>query len=1003
LLDIGFQSYFSVNRPSIIVAGLLALLIGLHPGVGNGQATFYQIDQENLRLIYSSRLQRYVLPHISGRFQSALDKHRTLLGFEPSEQTTLLLLDIRDQGNASAAGVPRNIIVAALSPFRYTYETVPSGERIGWLMSHELVHVAASDMSTSRDRFFRSIFRGKVFPTPEHPLALLYAYGTSPRVFSPRWYHEGAAVFMETWMNGGLGRGLGAYDEMMFRTLVLEDAKMYDFVSLESEGTSVDFQVGTNSYMYGTRFMSYLAREYSPDSVAAWIGRRPNTKAYFASEFRRLFGKSLRDGWNDWLAFERSFQAENLERIRANPVTKHRDLVDAAVGSVSRAFYDSLRGEVYAAVRTPGHLARIVALDPDRRQVRRITEVKGAALFYVTSLAYDSETGTLFFTTDNSSRRDIRSVDVETGDTRMLLKDERIGDLAFNRADRSLWGVRHFNGISTVVRIPHPYVEWDQVLSLPFGRDIYDLDISPSGKLLTASFVEYDGQQRLVSFEVDSLLSGSSRYTTLFDFNRSNPESFVFSNDGRFLHGSSYYSGVSNLFRYDLEARDMVALTNAETGYFRPVQISEDSVFAFRYSNEGFVPVTLANRSVDRVGAITFLGQSVIERHPSLADWMLPASPIISGDSLRAAESVYRPIRDVSLRSVYPIIQGYKDFAAVGLRAELSDPLRLNEITLDVSYSPNTDSLELKERFHVDLRYETIQWYGRATYNRANFFDLFGPTKTSRKGFSLGVGRRGWLIYDIPSRRWTRTLSYDVELIGYAGLDRLPNAQNIGVTYEDLLTGEATLEYRNVRSSLGAVDDEKGFEWRVTPSVNYASREAWPLLHGELNLGIALPIGHSSIWLRTAAGISTNQPDEPFAKFYFGGFGNNYVDYKAEKRYREYYAFPGAELNAISGTSFAKAMAEWTLPPVRFSRIGISSLFLQWARLAAFSSAISTNLYGDGDKRNVINVGGQLDVRFVLLTYFPITVSTGYAYARDLEDGRDGTEVMFSVRIMGWD
>ena len=39
-----------------------------------------------------------------------------------------------------------------------------------------------------------------------------------------------------------------------------------------------------------------------------------------------------------------------------------------------------------------------------------------------------------------------------------------------------------------------------------------------------------------------------------FDFGPSVPSGFVFSPDGRYLYGSSYYTGVSNIFRYDLAA-----------------------------------------------------------------------------------------------------------------------------------------------------------------------------------------------------------------------------------------------------------------------------------------------------------------------------------------------------------------------------------------------------------------------------------------------------------------
>src|SRR6185369_8792226 len=118
----------------------------------------------------------------------------------------------------------------------------------------------------------------------------------------------------------------------------------------------------------------------------------------------------------------------------------------------------------------------------------------GPALHFVCALARDPVSGTLFYTTDNGEWRDLCSVDPATGKTHQLIRDARIGDLAFNAADHSLWGVRHFNGISTIVRLPPPYQEWNQILSFPYGRDPYDLDVSPDGTKLVASVAEIDGR-----------------------------------------------------------------------------------------------------------------------------------------------------------------------------------------------------------------------------------------------------------------------------------------------------------------------------------------------------------------------------------------------------------------------------------------------------------------------------------------------------------------------------
>ena len=61
-------------------------------------------------------------------------------------------------------------------------------------------------------------------------------------------------------MGGGLGRGQGGYDEMVFRAMVRDNARFYDPLGLASHAVKVNFQVGVNAYLYGTRFMTWLAR-----------------------------------------------------------------------------------------------------------------------------------------------------------------------------------------------------------------------------------------------------------------------------------------------------------------------------------------------------------------------------------------------------------------------------------------------------------------------------------------------------------------------------------------------------------------------------------------------------------------------------------------------------------------------------------------------------------------------------------------------------------------------
>ena len=120
--------------------------------------------------------------------------------------------------------------------------------------------------------------------------------------------------------------------------MVLDKSRFYDPLGLVSEGTKIDFQVETNSYLYGTRFMSYLSDQHSPKKLIDWVSRSDGSKGYYASQFKYVYGQKLEDGWHDWIKWEKEFQQKNLEAIRKYPVTPYHDLSKRALGSVSRAY-----------------------------------------------------------------------------------------------------------------------------------------------------------------------------------------------------------------------------------------------------------------------------------------------------------------------------------------------------------------------------------------------------------------------------------------------------------------------------------------------------------------------------------------------------------------------------------------------------------------------------------------------------------------------------------------
>ncbi len=979
--------------------GLTKALIGLFLFIGisdKAVSQFKAVHTDDLNLIYYNFGHEYLLNHTIRSYTNALRFHQEKFQYHLTEPVTVIMSDFGDFAQGGASAVPSNVILMGIAPFHYAYETNPANERINVLMNHELVHIIAQEKSSRSDRFYRSVFAGKVFPDRQDPVSMFYSYLTVPRIFSPRWYHEGIAEYMTTWMSGGIGRVMGAYDEMMFRTMVRDGAHIYDAVGLESEGTTVDFQVGSNSYMYGTRFMTYLSNKYGPDSLLEWVSRTDESKRFYANQFRNVYGNSLDDEWSMWIEFETSWQQQNLERIRQNEVTEREVLSRRPLGGVSRAIYDDERDQIILAVSYPGEISHIATFDPNTGETSRITDLKGAALYFVSSLAYDQETGTIFYTNDNNGWRDLYSVNIDEKKPQRLQKDLRAGDLVFNPNDRSLWGIRHLNGIVSIVRMPYPYTDWNRIHSMPYGEDIFDIDISPDGKWLSAAIGDVRGLQRLVMLDMDSLMAEVFDPIEVYDFEVSSPASFTFSKDGKYLYGSTYYSGVSNIVRYDVENEQMNWLTNVETGYFKPIPISEDKIIAFEYTGTGFLPVAIEDKPVSRVSAIRFLGQEVVENHPEVIDWMLPppTAQRFNVEELRIGESDYSPVGNLSLASVYPIIQGYKDYVAGGLRFNFSDPLRFHNLGISLSYSPYA-SLPGDEEFHASFLYETSSWRFFGNYNGADFYDLFGPTKQSRKGYSLGAGKSTSFIEEV-----NRSLNLNVTGAYYGGMERLPEFQNIITSFSEFVSLSGRLSYQAMLNSLGAVDYEKGLKWELLSNNNYVEGTLFPRISQNLDYGFELPIRHSSIWLRSSTGISFSPRREPLGNFYFGGFGNNWIDNQPSRRYRSYIAFSGANLNEIGGTNFAKLMVEWALPPVRFKRAGFMNLYATWAQLNLFTTGLTTNIDDEAVREQYYNVGAQLDIQMAVFSILSSTFSVGYASAWNHVTGDRGDELMISLRLM---
>ena len=93
-------------------------------------------------------------------------------------------------------------------------------------------------------------------------------------------------------------------------------------------------------------------------------------------------------------------------------------------------------------------------------------------------------------------------------------------------------------------------------------------------------------------------------------------------------------------------------------------------------------------------------------------------------------------------------------------------------------------------------------------------------------------------------------------------------------------------------------------------------------------------------------------------------------------------------------------MGEFNFQPIRFNNFGTLGFYPTYAQFSLFSTNLLTNtLYSEQKISNFVNVGGQLNVEFVLFNYLKTTWSVGYAHIFYTGTERNRGEWMFSIKL----
>ena len=171
------------------------------------------------------------------------------LGYSPDTVTEVILTDNTDSANGSATALPYNAISLFITA---PGDHSPLGDYDDWylgLMTHEYTHILHTDNISGIPALMNAVL-GKVY---------------APNQIQPRWIVEGLAVVAESRYSSG-GRIRSSTFDMFLRADFLD----HNVAGLDEISSNARrWPQGTLWYLYGSRFLQWIADVYGPDTLRA--------------------------------------------------------------------------------------------------------------------------------------------------------------------------------------------------------------------------------------------------------------------------------------------------------------------------------------------------------------------------------------------------------------------------------------------------------------------------------------------------------------------------------------------------------------------------------------------------------------------------------------------------------------------------------------------------------------------------------------------------------------
>ncbi|MDD4179309.1 MAG: hypothetical protein PHH14_04585 [Candidatus Margulisbacteria bacterium] len=498
-----------------------------------------------------------------------------ILKHVPDMKTDVVLLDIYDYGNGITQVIPNPQITIYLTSWSTNLNPSKFDEWLSFVFLHEYAHLLHFDIAEGRAAFFRAISGRVIFPNAVQPAFMF----------------EGLATYIESQYTQD-GRGKDPRWEMMMRMDVLEnDVKTLDQASIRT----TRWPVGNLKYLYGVKFWDYVNKAYGEEKMITFqhvYGDYLISPLSIDGAFRFIYGKTLRDLWNEWLAYLRNDYKQQHQRL--GRLTEPQRLTSDGYynfkpkwGRDSRfLYYQQNNYDDYPQIRV---------IDTVSLSNKKLVETQVSG----NNLDLTPDGGKVLFSrfdikNNYYTYKDLCFYDLAQREIVTVTDGERADDASLSPDGNSIVYVKNSLGTNTLNLLNINNGEKKLIGTIEPNAEYFSPRWSPDGQRVAAAVWLPGGEQKI--YLIDPVTGKRERITV--EDNLTSEANPAFSPDGEYLYFDSDRTGIVNLYAYKLRTGALFQVTNVIGGAMMPDISPDGKKIAYTsYSSRGY---DIAVMDVDR-------------------------------------------------------------------------------------------------------------------------------------------------------------------------------------------------------------------------------------------------------------------------------------------------------------------------------------------------------------------------------------------------------------------